>query len=114
MDPLLPKRAVCSDWSTGSVCCDWSTASSVFQKHYTPYHNPWKKTIEKRKTASLGHGDNTLLAQPGPVENSRLQSRRFREFRTDIELIYNFADLFPAQTATLHTKESRTCKKKAS
>jgi len=46
-------------------------------------------------------------------ENSRLQWRSFREFRksdTDIENNSHwrdFVELFHAQTATLHTKESK-------
>jgi len=39
MKPLLLKRIMSSDWSTGSVCCDWSATSIVFGKCPAPYHN---------------------------------------------------------------------------
>ena len=92
MKPLLLKSTLCSDWSAGAVCCDWSSASSVFGKCPALSHNRQFNTLLTNSTRPrpfilrINYLNEEYCDVFVPGRNSRLQWRRFREFRnTDTE-----------------------------
>jgi len=110
MKPLLLKSTVCSDWSAGAVCCDWCLGN-VPPLTITASFNTLPTNSTRTRPFILRMN---YLNKEYCEENSRLQWRRFREFRntdTDIEKNSCWRDFGNFQSFFMIKQQHYTLKK---